>query len=356
MDDFRMDSCKLMHHISRVNQWLNGENIYPIYMEISPTNACNHRCIFCAFDYLNYKNQYIDKSALMDMFSEASQCGLKSVMYAGEGEPLLHKNITDLIVHTKEVGIDAAISTNGVLFNEKIARECLSSLTWIRISLDAGTKETYAEIHRCSAYDFGRVVRNLTNAVKARKENNYACTIGVQFLLLPENYQEITVLASLLKDIGVDYLVIKPFSQHPMSNATIDKNFHYQDFSHLDEQLQEFSTSNFKIIFRSHTMKKLGNRINPSYDGCLGAPFFTYLASDGNLYVCSTFLGDNKFVYGNIYENSFSEIWEGNHRKRVLHMVTEELDTAQCRENCRLDEINRYLWNLKHPVPHVNFV
>jgi len=23
---------------------------------------------------------------------------------------------------------------------------------------------------------------------------------------------------------------------------------------------------------------------------------------------------------------------------------------------CRMDEINRYLWELKHPHPHVNFV
>jgi hypothetical protein len=36
--------------------------------------------------------------------------------------------------------------------------------------------------------------------------------------------------------------------------------------------------------------------------------------------------------------------------------VEKKLDVSRCRVNCRMDEINRYLWDLKSPPEHVNFI
>ena len=60
MDKFRIDSHKLIYHIPRVNDWLKGKIIYPIYMEISPSGACNQRCIYCDLDFMEYKTRYLD--------------------------------------------------------------------------------------------------------------------------------------------------------------------------------------------------------------------------------------------------------------------------------------------------------
>ncbi len=54
--------------------------------------------------------------------------------------------------------------------------------------------------------------------------------------------------------------------------------------------------------------------------------------------------------------NTFKEIWEGEKRLKSVRYAEEELDTNQCRVNCRMDEINRYLWDLKYPSEHVNFI
>ena len=62
------------------------------------------------------------------------------------------------------------------------------------------------------------------------------------------------------------------------------------------------------------------------------------------------YLGDERFLYGNIYENTFKEIWEGGKRKESLNWFENNLNAKECRINCRMDEINQYLWNLKtHP-------
>jgi GTP 3',8-cyclase len=354
MDTLKIESHKLMYHVARVNDWLQGKDIYPIYVEIAPSGTCNHRCCFCAFDYLNYKPRFIKTGVLIKRITEMARCGVKSIMYSGDGEPLLHKDIVELVLHTKKAGIQAAMTTNGVLFDEAMAPQILGALAWVRVSLNAGTPETYAKIHRCDAKDFKKVIDNLINAVRLKRENNYTCTIGAQLLLLNNNSGEVTALARLLKGIGVDYLIIKPYSQHPMSRNKLQKNLDYAKHLHLYDKLRRFSGDNFEVIFRVNTMRKL-EEAKP-YKYCLGLPFWSYMDPAGDIYACSAFLGNKRFCYGNIYKNTFREIWKGSRRKILLDRFLTEIDIDECRKACRIDEVNRYLWELKNPVPHVDFI
>ena len=36
--------------------------------------------------------------------------------------------------------------------------------------------------------------------------------------------------------------------------------------------------------------------------------------------------------------------------------MMESFNINNCRKACRLDEINKYLWMLKNPPEHVNFI
>lgn len=354
MDEYVIDSHKLMYHADRLCLWGAGKDIYPIYVEIAPCGVCNHRCIFCALDYLGYKPAFLEKNTLKRFLKDISGAGVKSIMFAGEGEPLLHKDISELVAYAKSQGLDVAITTNGVLLSKKLSSEILDSLSWLRISLNAGTPKAYSSIHRTSPEDFNKVIANIKDAVMIKKKKGYRCTIGVQMLLLNENYKEAPRLAQSLRKIGVDYLIIKPYSQHPLSKNRLKGGLDYKHFLFLEEKLKEYEKDGFKIIFRKNTMLKIAEK--KPYEKCLGLPFWAYLSSKGDLYACSAFLGDERFCYGNIYKDHFGKIWKSDKRKKIMKMMSGSWDIKDCREVCRLDQINRYLWDLKNPPRHVNFI
>ncbi|MBI5237210.1 MAG: radical SAM protein [Deltaproteobacteria bacterium] len=355
MDPFRIDSHKLMYHVDRLRDWLSDKDIYPIYMEVSPAGACNHRCTYCALDYMGYKPRFLEGALLKKRITELSSVDIKSIMFAGEGEPLLHKDIASIINHTKDSGIDAAVTSNGVLLTERLINECLSSITWIKISINAATAKTYAAIHRTREDDFERVIDNIARAVRFRNKEGLKTTIGMQLILLPENAEEAAPLAMKAKDIGADYLVIKSYSQHLKSITRKYNGIRYSPYYDLSEKLKKIEDERFKVIFRLNAMRKLDEAEKP-YGRCLAIPFWAYIDSCGGVWACSAHLGDERFCFGNIHENTIKEIWGGEKRKKALEYAANGLDIKDCRMNCRMDEVNRYLWDLKNPPAHVNFI
>ncbi len=331
---------------------MKGENIYPIEVEISPSGACNHRCVFCAVDYIGYQPDFLDKDIILRDIAKMGQKGLKSVICSGEGEPLLNKNMPDIANGIKACGVDVAMSSNGALFTKDKAEECLGAFTWIRFSVASMEGESYDKIQRGKLGDLEKVKENLTEAVGIKRDRKLKTTLGVQCLLLPDNMAQLPDMARQCREIGVDYLTIKPYSQHLHSENTFQID--YEAMLTLENEVKQYETDRFSVYFRANAMKKVHQE--KSYRQCLGLPFMTHIDAKGNVWPCVAHIGTKEFCYGNIYEQSFEEIWEGTRRQEILHQLHKLDINKVCREACRLDEINRYLDDLKNPGEHVNFI
>ena len=352
-EEYRIDSHKLIYHPRRVADWLEGQKIYPLSVEISPSSACNHRCLFCSFDYLDYKPIFLDYNLIITNLKQMAGKGLKSVVLAGQGEPLLNPQTPNLIEEIRSFNLDIGMSTNGVLFKKEFSQRCLGLLKWVRFSLNAGSSETHQLIHKGKSNDFDIVLNNIADAVEEKRIRKLDTTIGVQLLLIPENADEVLELAIKLKDIGVDYFTVKPYYQHPSSINVREKSFDEKWCRELQGKLQALANASYQVYFRMHTMTKLLRQKN--YDVCRALPFWTCIDAEANVWSCLSHIGNTDYLYGNLKEKSFSAIWESEQRENVLKRIT-SLGVDHCQEACRLDEMNIYLHEICNLSSHVNFI
>ena len=358
MLDINLDAHKLAYHPKEVSKWLYGEKVYPLSAEISLCGSCNHRCTFCGFDYKSYANGIIDKNVLHNNLKDMAERGLKSLNFAGDGEPLLHKDATNIINETKELGIDVGLSTNGVFLTSEVTKECARSLTWVRFSTSAATNGTFNKIHRGKERDLDQILDNMAMIVSLKRQESLPVTIGVQLVLIPDNFDECVKLGEIVKAIGVDYYTVKSFGMHPFSKSDLkqmlsERNYYNQMIDNISSELRSLQTDSFNVFLR---LNRANKQSSPrQYMSCLANPFFTFIDSIGGVWPCCVYLGKEEFCFGSLQKQSFIDVWESDHRMDIMKTI-EGSKLKGCIADCRLDEMNRYLHRLLNPQPHDNFI
>ncbi len=350
-----LDGSKLFHHLEAVTKWSQGEPFAPIHVEVSPTSACNHRCQFCYADHGGHEKNFIPDNILLTLMKDMGAMGVKSCLFAGDGEPLLHKQCIEAVRTGKEAGVDMALNSNAVPLTEKLARQVLPHLTWMRFSIMSSDPVQYAKIHGTKAEDLERALANIQRAVEIKQAENLPVTLGIQQVLLPENGDTVAQLAERAREIGVDYYVLKPFSQHPANRYQGgDPLSLVERFALEVEKIPSLSTPTFASIFRRATFSDNGER---EYDRCLGLPFISQIAGDGKVYACCPFFGEESFCYGDLRTTSFPEIWYGQQAKETQQRIAQHWDVkTNCMSYCRHHQINKLLWQQTHPPAHINFI
>jgi len=356
-DVFLQDDHKLYWHLDRVLADQRGELIAPIYVEISPTDRCNHQCIFCGLDFVRGGGHVLPTDTFLTRIEEMGRLGVRSVNFSGEGEPLLHPDTPTFIAACARAGMDVALATNGSRGDAAAWETMLRHLTWVRFSVDAGSPEVHARVHRGGPDGFARAVETIRQAVSLKQSLGSSTTIGVQYVLLEQNLDDVERAIRLFQDIGCDYCSLKPFSFHPQMHGDSARPVTAEEaatVAALVDSLQ--ARSPMRLVFRQTAFRAAASR-RKAYTACRALPYWAHLQANGDLYVCPTFLGDPRFRLGNIAEATMDDLLFGPRRREALRLGREELDIGKaCRLNCRMARINEFLELLANPPQHINFI
>jgi radical SAM protein with 4Fe4S-binding SPASM domain len=345
------DSHKLGLHPHQVSQWLRGR-VMPMHAEIGLTNKCNHHCSFCTLDWITHGKETLASDVLGELMQDLKYMGVKSVYFAGEGEPTLHPEFVDVVNGTAHMGIKVAVATNGQRFTQDVAERTLRNISWIRFSLDTIDPTLYRQIHGVGNEALMITKNNIVTAVTTKKSQNLSVDIGVQVVLTEDTALTLNSTVEWLKKIGVDNAQIKPCHIHP--NSSHSDVMDVDMYGHVQVEMKDYEADGFKVLVRTKSMNRLEQK--RTYDRCNGFDFYALIAANGDVVPCNVFYRNPGFVYGNIYDKSLRDIWVSVRKHEIIKNI-EKSCFSHCGDyRCRLDVMNRYLHRIKNPERNDVFI
>jgi MoaA/NifB/PqqE/SkfB family radical SAM enzyme len=364
-------SWKYTHDMDKVSAVRNGELAPPTLVMLYPTNICNHGCKFCAYlskeGYLyNYtdKKAWLDKKLFLSLPKQFKDAGVRSVELTGGGEPTLHPGFKEFVSKMNRYELKGALVTNGSTMDSEII-ELIKDFSWVRFSVNGGTKEDYEKIQKPSNNprfnQFDEVWNQIEELCLKKSPTNL---VGVSFIVsrfyiddgvfkTETNASSMYEAARRAKEAGADNI---RFSLA----FTNDKTDTYEDIWPLvDAQMtmakRDFEDENFTVFTLADERKKdkKTNKGKKPFNKCNYIKFTTVINAEGYLSDCCVvgYLPDHQI--GSLYEKSFKDLWFS--KKRLEHQNNIKVNSDAC-QACFMINKNKFLEYLMDTEPlHVDF-
>lgn len=350
MDVKQFSSDKILKHLDRVNDWMQGKNPPPITVELDMTNSCNHRCPECVAGYFQRSSRdSLSKEFAENIVRQLAEAGVRGLIFTGGGDPLCNKHTLDTVVLARELGLDVGFITNGTLLTKDACEVLVKNCVWVRVSLDAADPETYKRTHGLGAAAFEKVLKNIKRLADIKKKLDSRCTVGVGYLTNDLTKDGMLKAAEICGGLGVDYLQFRPMQIHQGGKF----DYHWTDVSDIIKECLKLSRPGYDVLFSKHKYDMMRRKdYGRNYKLCYGHQFATTICADGRMYLCCHLRGYDKYCIGDLTKQSFKEIWNSERRRKVY----ESIDFKDCIPLCRDNTFNQVLWNLKLPREHANFL
>ncbi len=192
----------------------------PLAVHLEVASSCNLACMHCFAGDLPRREAQLTLAELDALFTEMAAMGSFRLGLTG-GEPLLRRDLFDIIDLATNHGLHACVTTNGLLIDEQVAREFgARDLIWLNVSLEGATPRTNDLVRGAGTFD-----RVLSRLAVLREHARFT----LAFTIMKTNLAEIERCVELAAEVGAATAVFRPL--YPVGVAT----------RHLDELMPSFA-------------------------------------------------------------------------------------------------------------------
>lgn len=284
---------KVNNLASALISWARGRQIItsmPVCLKAEISRQCHVHCLYCfaaksddfiSLDEFKKLIQMVQQSAVMVQLHEI-------------GEPLLHPDVIECIRFAHACGLGTVISTS-----LSIARPdsfwlglAESGLDHLIVAIDGATQEVYQKYR--TRGDFELVLANLQRIIKSRARIGSRMTIEWQM---------------------IDF----PWNRHEQSTA--------REMSH------QFGCDVFRLIPDASVREDNVNRGVVRQRNCIWSFLLLLVNAYGDVMPCFK-PGCGPTALGNLREQSFAEIWNGQQMRRIRnrHSIADCQGCRHCGE------------------------
>jgi putative heme d1 biosynthesis radical SAM protein NirJ1 len=157
------------------------------------TKTCNLKCLHCYADSEN-KKYYgeLDLIEAKEFIDDLAQFKVPVILFSG-GEPLIRKDIFNILEHASKYKIRSTISTNGTLLTKEVCSALKKfNVGYVGVSLD-GVGSIHDEFRRTKGA-FDSALKGIRNCLDAGQK------VGLRFTINRHNYGQLEDIFRLIKE------------------------------------------------------------------------------------------------------------------------------------------------------------
>lgn len=272
---------------------------------ISVTNRCNLRCMMCKIPLQSSEEMTTDELKLL--IDDAVNLNPNSIVFSG-GEPLLRKDILELIAYANHKKINTCLTSNGTLIDDAAAKElACAGIGVINISIE-GPEDIHDQLRGKGAF------KKSVAALKSLAKNKIETTIAT--VVCGKNYKALPYVMELAHQFGVTTVKFQPFSEIFLGGENGKKGFFAPP--HALKEIKKTIDETIKISreYKISTNPASYLEVIPLYlcglwegdyrKGCSALKQSCPVSPEGNVYLCWTL---SNRPLGNVKKEKLSQIW-----------------------------------------------
>ncbi len=320
----------------------------PSSITIMVTNRCVTNCIYCYADKNNDFSCTIPFDRIIDLIVESKKIKLKEIQIGG-GEFFLYDRWYDLLKELYKHGYEKIfISTKIPIKKEDIIKLTQFTNLTFQFSFDSLSPQKLYEILGVS----GNYAANMKKTLETMDE--YGISYHVISILTRLNADKNELLEMLnylssLKKIKCWQVRIafkSLYSTNDFEKIKLQKQEREEALKNIDElnKLQKLRIDIDKShLDRGYFTAEKGSKSFPGAV-CSANRSHMYVLPDGNVTICEQMYWKQKFIIGNILNNSIEEVWNSPASLKWVNLTKDDFREESACKNCEiLDECcNKY--------------
>lgn len=327
---YKIAKLKNSLFFNNFNYSLKKGKVYPPYYVLwDCSRKCNLNCVHCGAVKEKYKKE-LTTEQIKDLINQLAKIKIKFFAVTG-GEPLLRKDILEVLKYATDKGIKTGLATNGFFIDNKKAKEIKDSgILSVQVSLD-GTKEIHNKIRR-NKISFQRATKAIEFLQKQKIK-----LVSVATTVTPMNFNDLKELKQILLNLGVKIWrisIIMPIGRAKGKKLLLNPK--------QLKELFEFVSSNkdkIKIQIGENLpfLAEYETKIRKSPLVCPVGFTACCIGVDGNVRGCPEMPDIKKFREGSILKKPFIEIWKDGfkrYRNREAIKTDKKCITCKNKKDC----------------------
>lgn len=280
-----------------------ASNNYSATVDI--TTRCNLKCKHCRTEEVNYDLSLEQVELIAQKLAHPQ----RRIVFLSGGEPLVRKDIVEVVSIFKKYIPCVCINTNSLLLNETLLDSLIAAgLNYIQVSLD-GVKETHDYMR--GEGNFDRAIEKLRLINSKKIKLHISCCIS---MLNIDSMYDFAEELLVKQGIKVDILGFKRFipknemaGKYNLGQTGLEHLYHNfekvrEKFSDITKIVVDFPQKN---TFDADNVCRVMEKYQLTCSGCSAATGGPCVRPDGSVSPCSLLYVNA----GNIFENTLEEIY-----------------------------------------------